>query len=175
MLDRTTDLGETAMDGVLDILRASVPCIILDVPHGWNAWIRRTLIASDEIVIVAAPDLASLRNAKNLFDSLRRRGRPTASQSDPESGGSAQAPEIAPAEFGKALGVEVSAIFPFDAALFGTASNNGQMIAEVQASGKDPGAVRGTRGARHGRIEPKRTRANLLQPIMAKLARRKAS
>jgi pilus assembly protein CpaE len=76
MLDRTTDLGETAMDGVLDILRASVPCIILDVPHGWNAWIRRTLIAADEIVIVAAPDLASLRNAKNLFDSLSQ-ARPT--------------------------------------------------------------------------------------------------
>lgn len=176
MLDRTTDLGETAMDGVLDILRASVPCIILDVPHGWNAWIRRTLIASDEIVIVAAPDLASLRNAKNLFDSLAQ-ARPNDRKPKVilNQAGMPKRPEIAPAEFGKALGVEVSAIFPFDAALFGTASNNGQMIAEVQASGKIQ-ALFGELAARvTGRIEPKRTRVNLLQPIMAKLARRKAS
>ena len=47
-------------------------CIILDVPHLWTAWVRRTLIGADEIAIVAAPDLASLRNTKNLFDSLRQ-------------------------------------------------------------------------------------------------------
>ena len=37
MLDRTTDLVETSLDGLFDILRASVPCIILDVPHLWTA------------------------------------------------------------------------------------------------------------------------------------------
>ena len=39
MLDRTTDLVETALDGLFDILRASVPCIVLDVPHLWTAWV----------------------------------------------------------------------------------------------------------------------------------------
>jgi pilus assembly protein CpaE len=49
------------------------------------------------------------------------------------------------------------------------------MIAEVQASGKIQ-ALFGELAARiTGRVEPKRARANLLQPIMAKFARRKAS
>ena len=40
MLDRTTDLSETALDGLIDILRASIPAIVLDVPHAWCAWTR---------------------------------------------------------------------------------------------------------------------------------------
>ena len=67
MLDRTTDLSETALDGLIDILRASIPAIVLDVPHAWTRLDRRTLIGADELVIVAAPELASLRNAKNLY------------------------------------------------------------------------------------------------------------
>ena len=72
MLDRTVDLSETALDRLTDILRASIPAIVLDVPHAWCAWTRRTLIGADQLVIVAAPELASLRNAKNLFDTLRQ-------------------------------------------------------------------------------------------------------
>ena len=50
---------------------STVPCIVLDVPHVWTGWARRTLIAADDILIVAAPDLANLRNTKNLIDLLR--------------------------------------------------------------------------------------------------------
>src|SRR5829696_6970465 len=60
MLDRTTDLSETALDGLIDILRASTPAIVLDVPHAWCAWTKRTLIGADQLVIVVAPELASL-------------------------------------------------------------------------------------------------------------------
>jgi len=84
-------------------------------------------------------------------------------------------PEIAAAEFGKALGVEISAVLPFDAPLFGTAANNGQMIAEVQAGGKAQAVFEELAALITGRSEPKRARSNLLQPIIAKLARRKAS
>ena len=45
-------------------------------------------------------------------------------------------PEISAAEFAKALGTRARRRLPFDAQLFGTAANNGQMIAEVQPSGK---------------------------------------
>lgn len=176
MLDRTTDLVETAVDGLLDILRASVPCIILDVPHLWTAWARRTLIGSDEIVIVAAPELASLRNAKNLFDTLRQ-SRPN--DRKPKillnQVGVPKRPEISAAEFAKALGTEVSCSLPFEAQLFGTAANNGQMIAEVQPSGKVAETFAELAAAITGRGEPKRSRANLLEPILARLGRRKAS
>ena len=44
---------------------------------------QRTLVGADEILIVAAPDLANLRNAKNLIDFLQRRAaqRPPAAAS----------------------------------------------------------------------------------------------
>ena len=32
-LDRVYDFGAEAFDGVLDALRANIPCIVLDVPH----------------------------------------------------------------------------------------------------------------------------------------------
>ena len=69
-LERAYDFGAEAFDSIFDALRATMPCIVLDVPHQWNAWTQRTLVNADDILIVAAPDLANLRNAKNLFDYL---------------------------------------------------------------------------------------------------------
>ena len=175
-LERTADLTETALDGLIDILRSSVPTIVLDVPHVWMAWSRRAVMSADEIVIVATPDLASLRNGKNLLDTLSAT-RPN--DSKPRfvlnQTGVAKRPEIAAAEFSKALGVELAAVLPYDAALFGTAANNGQMIAEVQPASKHAEIFSALAGAVTGRAEQKRGRSSLLEPLMAKLARRKAS
>jgi pilus assembly protein CpaE len=84
-------------------------------------------------------------------------------------------PEISAADFAKALGTEIFSSLPFDAQLFGTAANNGQMIAEVQPAGKITEAFGELAAAMTGRSEPKRAKANLLEPILARLARRKAS
>lgn len=175
VLDRTVDLGEDALDLLLDLLRASVPCIVLDVPHLWTGWAKRTLIGADEVVIVAAPELASLRNAKNMMDLLRA-ARPN--DSVPRlilnQVGIAKRPEIDAAEFAKALGVEVLNAIPFDAQLFGTAANNGQMVAEVQSGGKAAEAFIQIAMALTGRGEAKRSKRSLLEPLVAKLMRRKA-
>ena len=71
MLDRVYDFGSDAFDSVIDTLRATMPCIVLDIPHQWSGWTKRALIGADEILIVAEPDLANLRNAKNLVDLLK--------------------------------------------------------------------------------------------------------
>jgi pilus assembly protein CpaE len=176
VLDRTVDLTETALDGLVDILRSAVPTIVLDIPHVWTAWARRLLISSDEVVVVATPDLASLRNTKNLFDLLRQ-SRPN--DSLPKlvlnQTGAPKRPEIAAGEFAKALGAEFSAIIAYDATLFGSAANNGQMIAEVQPSGKYAEIFAGLAASVTGRMEQKRSRASLFEPIISKLGRRKAS
>ncbi len=175
MLDRVCDLDETGLDGLLDILRASIPCIVLDVPHAWTGWTRRTLVGADEIVIVAAPELASLRNAKNLLDTLRQ-ARPNDKRPRLVLNlvGMPKRPEIAHAEFARALGAELSAIIPFDTQLFGTAANNGQMIAEVQPSGKINESLGELAALVTGRVEPRKVRSTLFEPIMARLSRRKA-
>jgi pilus assembly protein CpaE len=176
MLDRTVDLTETALDQLLDILRQSTPSIVLDLPHTWTSWARRTLVSADDVVVVAAPELASLRNAKNLLDVLRQ-SRPNDRQPRVvlNLAGMPKRPEIPAAEFAKALEVELSAIVPFDAQLFGTAANNGQMIAEVQPSGKVNDLFVELAASIIGRPEPRRGRSSLLMPIIAKFTRRKAS
>lgn len=176
MLDRTIDLGEDSIEQLLDLLRASVPCIVLDVPHQWSAWVKRTLLGADEVVIVAEPELASLRNAKNFID-IARAARPN------DSGarlvlnqvGVPKRPEIAAAEFAKTLATEVLSTIPFDAQLFGTAANNGQMIAEVQAGSKANEAFTQIASVLTGRGEARRGKRSLLDPLVSKLKRRKAS
>lgn len=136
-LDRSYDFHSDAFDPLYDILRSNVPFIVLDVPHCWTAWSKRALVVADEIVIVATPDLANLRNSKNIIDLLRgQRPHDSPPRLVLNQAGMPKRPEIKPAEFAKALDVEPIAVVPFDPQLFGTASNNGQMIAEISASHK---------------------------------------
>lgn len=175
MLDRTCDLPEDAFDQLFDLLRASVPTVVLDVPHVWTAWAKRALISADEVIIVAEAELASLRNAKNLIDLLRaNRPNDSGARLVLNKVGLPKRPEIEAAEFSKAVGAPVLSAIPFDAQLFGTAANNGQMIAEVQGKGKVNEALIQIASAVTGRTESKRGRAGLLEPLVAKLMRRKA-
>jgi pilus assembly protein CpaE len=77
-LDRVYDFGADAFDSIFDSLRATVPCVVLDVPHQWTGWSKQTLIGADEILIVAAPDLANLRATVSIRSACRsgRRSRP---------------------------------------------------------------------------------------------------
>jgi pilus assembly protein CpaE len=172
-LERVYDFGAEAFDSIFDSLRSSVPCIVLDVPHQWNGWTQRTLINADDILIVAAPDLANLRNAKNLFDVLR-----TARVNDPRplyclnQVGVPKRPEIKPSEFARALEEEPVAIIPFDPHVFGTAANNGQMIAEVSSGHRAAETFRELAKLLTGRAEAKKSRSGLLTPLLQKLRKR---
>jgi pilus assembly protein CpaE len=134
-LDRLYDFSAEAFDAIFDALRATVPCIVLDVPHQWTAWTKHVLVAADNILIVAEPDLANLRNGKNLLDLLRA-ARPNDQRPSYclNQVGVPKRPEIKAADFSKAIGDEPVAVIPFDPQVFGTAANNGQMIAELSPS-----------------------------------------
>ena len=134
-LDVDWDISPEAFEEVTTQIRSTAPFVVLDLPHLWSGWMRRTLIAADEVVIVATPDLASLRNAKNMID-LIKQGRPN--DAPPRlvlnQVGVPGRPEIPAKDFGAALGVHPSLIIPFEPKVFGAAANNGQMI--LDASGK---------------------------------------
>jgi pilus assembly protein CpaE len=136
-LDDDHEIPAAAYEEVSRKIRSTAPYVVMDLPHLWSAWMRATLLAADDVVIVAAPDLASLRNTKNLLD-LIRRGRPN----DPpphlvvNQVGLPGRPEIPLKEFSKALDLEPALVMPFDSKLFGQAANNGQMIFEVNARAK---------------------------------------
>jgi len=172
-LDRVYDFGAEAFDTTLDSLRASIPCIVLDVPHIWSGWTKRLLVSADEILVVAGPDLANLRNAKNMVDLLRA-ARPN--DHHPHyclnQVGIPKRPEIAPADFAKALEADPLAIIPFEPQLFGTAANNGQMIAEVSANHKTAEMFVQLAQVLTGRAEAKRVRTGLFSPLLGKLLKR---
>ncbi|MDH2345359.1 AAA family ATPase [Bradyrhizobium sp. SSUT77] len=169
-LDRVYDFGTDAFDAVFDTLRSTMPCIVLDVPHQWSGWTKRALIGADDILIVAAPDLANLRNAKNLFDLLKA-ARPN--DRPPlyclNQVGVPKRPEIAAAEFAKAIESQPVVSIPFEPQIFGSAANNGQMIAEISANHKSIEMFLQIAQRLTGRSETKKQKSSLLSPLIEKL------
>src|SRR5579862_7896614 len=171
-LDRVYDFGADAFDSIFDSLRATVPCVVLDVPHQWTGWSKQTLIGADDILIVATPDLASLRNAKNLYDFLKA-SRPNDRR--PlyclNQVGVPKRPEIKAGDFAKALEDNPVATIPFEPKVFGAAANNGQMLAEVSKSHRAAEIFRNLALTLTGRPESKKQRSSLLSPLIEKLMR----
>ena len=133
-LDRAYDFEPDAFADIIDTAQRSAPTVVLDVPHVWNAWARTTLTRADDVVITATPELANLRNTKNLVDTLRRL-RPN----DPppklilNQAGVPKRPEITAADFAEPLGITPMAVIPFEPHIFGNAANNGRMLGEMEA------------------------------------------
>ncbi|MGB3833831.1 MAG: CpaE family protein [Mesorhizobium sp.] len=133
-LDRVYDFDTEAFSHIIDTAQRSAPTLVLDLPHIWSGWSKNTLTKADEIVITAMPELASLRNTKNLVDMLKRL-RPN----DPppklilNQTGIPKRPEISAQDFADPLGITPMAIVPFDPQLFGNAANNGRMLGEMDA------------------------------------------
>ncbi|QUD90819.1 CpaE family protein [Phenylobacterium montanum] len=136
-LDHDYEISADAFEEVATKVRTAAPFIVLDLPHLWSNWMRRVLLAADEVVITATPDLASLRNAKNILDLLRQaRPNDTPPKLVVNQVGVPGRPEIPIKDFASALGIENPVIVPFDAKLFGQAANNGQMVGEVGPKSK---------------------------------------
>src|SRR5271170_8042836 len=174
-LDRLYDFSESSFDSVVDTMRAAAPWIVLDIPHIWNGWTRRMLTASDEVVVVAGPDLANLRNAKNIIDNIRSaRPHDHPARLVINGVGMPKRPEISVADFAKTVETEPFAVIPHDAKLFGAASNNGQMIAEIDPKGKITEIFADLANEVAGRGETRKARRGLFDPLFAKIARKKA-
>src|ERR1700683_310405 len=172
-LDRVYDFSADAFDAIFDSLRATVPCVVVDVPHQWTGWTKQTLVSADDILIVAAPDLANLRNTKNLYDFLKA-ARPNDQR--PlyclNQVGVPKRPEIKAADFAKALEDEPIATIPFEPQLFGAAANNGQMIAEISANHRTAATFRSMAQKLAGRAEAPKQRSSFLSPLLEKLMKK---
>ncbi|MEM6712544.1 MAG: CtpF protein [Pseudomonadota bacterium] len=176
-LDRVTDFSTEQFEDVIDILRSSVPATVLDLPHMWTGWMRKSLIDADELVIVASPDLASLRNSKNLIDAVK--------QARPNDGpprlvlnmmGLPKRPEIDLKDFSDALGMKPLATIPFDAEAFGNAANSGHMIQEISPKHEAVSAFDTIAATISGRAAGSSQRKPSMPPIVQKLlSLRKAS
>jgi pilus assembly protein CpaE len=172
-LERVYDFGADAFDAIFDTLRLTTPCIVLDVPHQWSGWTKRALVGADDIVIVAEPDLANLRNAKNMLNMLKTsRPNDRAPLYCLNQVGMPKRPEIGAREFAKAIESPPLAVIPFDSKMFGTAANNGQMIAEISANHRTTRMFQQMARRLTGHSEIKKPRGSFLSPIIKKLRAR---
>jgi len=173
-LDRVYDFDAEAFSHIIDTAQRTAPLLVLDVPHAWTGWTKNTLIKADDVIITATPELANLRNAKNLVDMLKRL-RPN----DPppkliiNQAGIPKRPEISPDDFSEPLGLTPMAVIPFDPLLFGNASNNGRMLGEMDAKNPVVGAIGEIAHILTGRSEIKTKKKAALGNLLEKLKRSK--
>ncbi|MEO3997568.1 CpaE family protein [Mesorhizobium sp. CAU 1732] len=174
MLDRTYDFDPEAFSQIIDIAQRSAPLIVLDVPHIWSGWSKTVLMQADEVVITATPELANLRNTKNLVDTLKKL-RPN--DGPPKliinQAGVPKRPEISAADFAEPLDVIPMAVIPFEPALFGNSANNGRMLGEMDAQHAIVKMVNEMAHILTGRSEIKARKKSGLGDILARLKLKK--
>jgi pilus assembly protein CpaE len=78
-------------------------------------------------------------------------------------------PEINFNEFAKAIESDPIATIPFDPQMFGSAANNGQMIAEISATHRTTEMFLQMAQRLTGRGEAKKPRGSFLSPLIEKL------
>jgi pilus assembly protein CpaE len=173
-LDRVYDFDPEAFTQVIDTAQRSAPMLILDVPHIWSGWSKNTLTKADDVVITATPELANLRNAKNMVDMLKKL-RPN----DPppklviNQTGVPKRPEITAQDFAEPLGITPMAVIPFEPLLFGNAANNGRMLGEMDAKSPVVATITEIAHVLTGRSELKARKKPGLGSILEKLKRNK--
>lgn len=174
MLDRAYDFDPEAFTQIIEIAQRTAPLLILDVPHIWSGWSRNVLTQADEIVITATPELANLRNTKNLVDTLRKlRPNDAPPKLVINQAGVPKRPEISPEDFVEPLDVTPLAVIPFDPALFGTSANNGRMLGEMDAQHAIVKAINEMAHVLTGRSEIKSKKKAGLGDLLARLRLKK--
>jgi pilus assembly protein CpaE len=173
-LERVYDFDPEAFSQIIETAQRSAPLLVLDIPHVWSGWTKSTLIKADEIVITATPELANLRNTKNMVDMLKRL-RPN----DPppkliiNQAGVPKRPEIAASDFAEPLGITPMAVINFEPLLFGNAANNGRMLSEMDAKSPVVATINEVAHVLTGRSEIKARKKAGLGSILGKLSRNK--
>ena len=129
------DLQQDALVRLIELAQASFPFVVLDIPHVWSAWAKKTLLSADQVVITATPDLANLRNAKNLIELLIA-ARPNDARPKLvlNQVGVPKRCELKPSKLASVLEIEPTAALAFAPSVFSSAANTGKMIADVSAN-----------------------------------------
>lgn len=131
------DMDIEAVDKVLDLVRQMAAFVVVDLPHLWAPWVDFTLKSADEMVVVAQPDLANLRDCKNLVEIVgAKRGEGNAPRIVLNKMDAHKRTQLSPKDFEETLRVAPTLSVSFDPNIFGAAANNGQMVGEASKSSK---------------------------------------
>ncbi len=136
-LEPGVQLDVPALEQLLVRARRLSPFVVLDLPHVWSSWVKQTLASADDVVVVSAPDLASLRNTKNMLEQFKHlRPRAHAPSVVLSMTGMPKRPEILAKDFAQSLDATPVASFAFEPALFGMAAISGKMLGDAAPDSK---------------------------------------
>jgi pilus assembly protein CpaE len=170
LVEAAHDVEANVFDAAIDALRAIAPFIILDLPHGWFDWKKHVLLSAEEVLLVVEPDLANLRNGKNLLDYLvGQRPNDLHPKLILNRSGLAKRPEISLADFSKAMGVKPTIVVGHDARLFGTAANHGQLVIDQEGGSKLAEPLRQLSFTLAGRADTQVSHFALFAPWLGRL------
>ncbi len=131
----TSSVSPEAYETLVNGMRGLSPMTLLDMPHVWSKWSKQILESADEIVITATPDLANLRNTKNLIEFLK-----AARPNDPDpllilnKTGVPKAAEISLKDFAAAIGINPSLVLAYEPVIYTEASNDGKMLNDIKGA-----------------------------------------
>jgi pilus assembly protein CpaE len=140
VLDGGSHIDPDKLEAAVEAVKRHSRYVVLDLPHGWNNWVRESLRLADMVVLTAPLDLASLRNTRNLLDWLSDQGNKA-----PHlvvNGVLDRKSMVDLADFTKTLGVTPAVLIPEDREAFRMAASAGKMIEEVRPKSKAALAIR---------------------------------
>lgn len=122
-------------EALVDGVRGLSPLTILDMPHIWSKWSSQILTSADDVVITATPDLANLRNTKNIVDFLKA-ARPN--DAPPllvlNKTGVPKTAEIPVKDFAAAVGLDPALVLAYEPVVYTEAANDGKMLSDLTAA-----------------------------------------
>lgn len=139
--DEGQEFEASAATVLLEELKQTFDCIIVDLPRGLTPINRTVLAAADDIVLVTSRTLAGLRDAirwLEFFATVADRAVVRVVQG-PAPAGTALPVE----EFEKNLGHKIDLVIPYDAANAAAAANSGKSIVEIAPQGPVAKAIGG--------------------------------
>lgn len=136
----TPSFDVESIERLVAIARSVAKVVVVDLPKGWSETHQRLMALADEIAIVTAPDLASLRNSRMILDELGGRTDAPRPKVVLNKAGFARSKEYADADFKEALGSALAAVIPWDPSPLMAAVVDGKPVSE--AGGKAAAGMR---------------------------------
>lgn len=117
---------------IIRIARKNFSYIILDLPSTWDELTRNAILIADDILVVATPELVSLRNTRRIFEVFKSlRPNDVAPTLILNTCSMPKRKELSVKKFADMVTAKQYISIPFDPATFGRAALNGKSIGEV--------------------------------------------
>ena len=144
---------------LLGLVRKLSNFVVLDLPNVWQSWVQELLLQADETVIVAYPDLAGVRNTKNMLEFLEDgRGVDTPARLLLNKIGASKKTELRVKDFETAVERVPLFSIQYEPIVFGTAMNNGELVVTANKHGKVTQKLMRLSKEISGRLDPEKSR-----------------